>query len=243
MAYCTIRPIPILDSSIDKSLMTYRMNFGQTISSVGYVWFIDGLTERILVDAGASVYYLSVVRGLPSTEIQSLEAGLKKLGLGFGDIDLVILTHLHNDHVAEARRFPNAKFLVQRAEIEFAGKPHPAVAPMYNQEFIDGLHFEVVDGDTRICDEVSVLLTPGHTPGGQSVSIKTAGGTAIISGLCTIRENFEPPPAVRKSMPVITPGMHINVLEAYDSVLRIKELADIIIPIHDPEFRKKSTIP
>lgn len=243
MANCIIHPIPIFESKIDKSLMTYRMNFGQTISSIGYVWYIEGLKERILVDAGASAHYLSVVRGMPAQEIQTVDTGLRKMGLSFNDIDLVILTHLHNDHVAEARRFPRAKFLVQKSELEFAQRPHPSVAPSYNREFFEGIDFEVVNGDTKICEEISALFTPGHSPGGQSVSVKTAQGITIITGLCTIRENFNPPSPIEKSMPVITPGMHINVLDAYDSVVRIKEAADIIVPNHDPEFQQKSSIP
>jgi len=60
---------------------------------------------------------------------------------------------------------------------------------------------------------------------------------------CSIRENYSPPPQLEKSTPVITPGMHTNALEAYDSVIRIKEMADIIIPTHEPEFQQKSCIP
>src|SRR3989337_2625737 len=104
MAQCIIHPIPTFESMLDKSLMTYRMNFGQTIRSVGYVWYIEGLKEKILVGAGANAHYLSAVRGMPAQEIQTLDTGLRKLGLSFDDIDLVILTHLHTDHVAEARR-------------------------------------------------------------------------------------------------------------------------------------------
>jgi len=110
----------------------------------------------------------------------------------------------------------------------------------YPKAFFDGLNFEVIDGDTRVCEEVSVLKTPGHTPGGQSVSIKTAQGIAIISGLCTIRENFEP---LNKTTPVITPGIHTNPLDAYDSILRIKEMANIVVPLHDPEYLQKTGIP
>lgn len=243
MVNCIIHPIPILESWIDKSLMTYRMNFGQTLRSIGYVWYIEGLKKKILIDAGASVYYLSVVRGMPAQEIQTLDSGLAKLGMSFADIDLIILTHLHHDHVAEAKRFPRATFLVQRRELEFAQNPHPSVAPMYNKEFFGDLHFEVLAGDTRICEEISVLFTPGHTPGGQSVSVKTAKGTVIITGLCSIRENFDPPFPMGKTMPVITPGMHTNAIEAYDSAVRIKEMADMIIPVHEPEFQQRDSIP
>jgi glyoxylase-like metal-dependent hydrolase (beta-lactamase superfamily II) len=82
MAHCTIHPIALLETRIDKSLMTYRLNFGQPISSIS-------------------------------------------------------LTHLHHDHVAEAFRFPKAKFLVQKIELEFAQKPHPSVAAQYNRKFVD----------------------------------------------------------------------------------------------------------
>jgi N-acyl homoserine lactone hydrolase len=243
MAHCTIHPIALLETRIDKSLMTYRLNFGQPISSISYVWYIKGLKEKILVDAGASAEYFLTVRGTPAKEIQTLDSGLQKQGVGFGDIDLIILTHLHHDHVAEALRFPKAKFLVQKIELEFAQKPHPSVAAQYNRKFLEGINFEVISGDTKICDEISALYTPGHTPGGQSVSVKTTKGTAVITGLCTIRENYSPPPELEKNAPVITPGMYTNALEAYDSVIRIKEMADIIIPIHEAEFQQKSCIP
>jgi N-acyl homoserine lactone hydrolase len=243
MAHCTIHPIALLETRIDKSLMTYRLNFGQPISSISYVWYIKGLKEKILVDAGASAEYFLTVRGMPAKKIQTLDSGLQKQGVGFDDIDLIILTHLHHDHVAEALRFPKAKFLVQKIELEFAQKPHPSVAAQYNRKFLEGINFEVISGDTKICDEISALYTPGHTPGGQSVSVKTTKGTAVITGLCTIRENYSPPPELEKNAPVITPGMHTNALEAYDSVIRIKEMADIIIPIHEAEFQQKSCIP
>jgi len=222
MANCAIYPIPIVESSLDKSLMTYRMNFGQQVRTVGYVWLIDGLTQKVLVDAGASVRY-SLSRGIPATQIQSLENGLANLGLTFGDIRTVIFTHLHHDHIAEARRFNRATFLVQKAELEFARKPHPSVAAAYPEEFLKGLDFDTVDGDIRISEEISLLFTPGHSPGGQSVAVHGGRRTAVISGLCTIRETFEPPPQISQVMPIITPGMHTNALEAYDSALRIKQ--------------------
>lgn len=243
MANCRIHPIPLVKMTSDKSEMTYRLNFGQTITPVTYVWYIEGARERILVDAGASAQYFSTVRGVPASSIQTLESGLHKLGITFKDIDLVILTQLHHDHVSEAVRFTKAKFIVQRSELEFAKRPHPSVAAMYNREFFDKLDFEVLSGDTQICEGIWALSTPGHTPGGQSVSVKTAKGTVIIAGLCTILENYNPPSPISGLMPVITPGIHTNVLEAYDSLIRIKEMADFIVPLHEPTFQQKSCIP
>jgi N-acyl homoserine lactone hydrolase len=243
MTNCIIHPIPILETKIDKSLMTYRMNFGQTISSISYVWYIEGTNEIVLVDAGANAEYLSAVRKMPARLIQTFNSGLDKLGINFEDVDLVILTHLHHDHVAEALKFPKAKFLVQKRELEFALNPHPSVAVQYNREFLEGLRFEVIDGDAKISEEISILYTPGHTPGGQSVMVNTIQGTAMIAGLCSIQENFDPPPPIREVSPVITPGMHTHALEAYDSVIKITEIADIIVPIHEPAFQQKDSIP
>ena len=242
MANCIIHPIPLYQNNAEKSMMTYGLNFGRQLTMINYVWYIEGAREKILVDGGGDVDYMSKQRGVkPVEEIQTLDSGLSKLGLSFGDIDLVILTHLHFDHVAQASQFPRARFLVQRDELEFAQNPHPSAALPYCKGFFDGLNFEVISGDTKICEEVSVISTPGHTPGGQSVTIKTTQGIAIISGLCTVRDNFEPPSPV--TLPVITPGIHTNVLDAYDSVLRIKQMADIVIPPHDPEYRQKTSIP
>ena len=241
MANCIIHPIPLYQNKGDKSTITYLVNVGQQSTRVNYVWYIEGTREKILVDAGGTVEAHLRVMGTPAKEIQTLDSGLSQLGLSFGDIDLVILTHLHHDHVAQASRFPNARFLIQRSELEFAQNPHPSVASLYCKGFFDGLNYEVISGDTKICDEVSVISTPGHTPGGQSVTIKTTQGIAIISGLCTIRDNFEPPSPV--TLPVIAPGIHTNVLDAYDSVLRIKQMANIVIPLHEAEFEQRSSIP
>ncbi len=239
MADCIIHPIPVCKGERDRSVWTYLRNFGQPITVGQYVWYIQGTKETILVDAGSSTEHAAKL-GQSYKEVQTVDSGLSKLGLSTGDIDLVILTHLHYDHVAQASRFPKARFLIQKDELAFARNPHPVFALAYPKAFFDGLRFEVIDGDTRVCDEVSVLKTPGHTPGGQSVSIKTAQGIVIISGLCTIRENFEP---IDKTTPVITPGIHTNSLDAYDSVLRIKEMADIVVPLHDPEYLQKTSIP
>jgi glyoxylase-like metal-dependent hydrolase (beta-lactamase superfamily II) len=228
---------------MNKSEMTYRFNFGEVITLIGYTWYVEGVREKILVDGGGSVEYLSKVRGIPAREIQPLDSGLSKLGISFDDIDLIIATQLHHDHIAQASRFPKAKVLVQRAELEFARKAHPLFASLYVREFFDRLNFEVIDGDAEISEGISLLSTPGHSPGGQSVSIKTAQGTAVIAGLCTISENFEPPSPIKEIMPVIAPGIHADALKAYDSLLRIKGIADIVIPLHEPEFRHKDSIP
>ena len=70
----------------------------------------------------------------------------------------------------------------------------------------------------------------------------TKKGKVIISGLCTIRDNFDPPEPVRQFMPVIVPGIHLDAREAFASLIRIKNEADIVIPLHDAEFAQVNAI-
>lgn len=238
----TIHPIPLFECQMDKSQFTYRMNCGQPLTWCGYVWYIEGPSQKILVDAGGDTA-LFQARGIPNRDLQSIDAGLAKLGLGLDDIDIIIATQLHHDHIAHARRFPRAKVVVQKKELDFARKPHPLFAYAYPKEFFQGLNFEVIEGDAKIVDGVEVWFTPGHTAGGQSVVVETAAGKAVIAGLCTIRDNFEPPQGMIPQLPVIAPTIHTSSMEAYDSVLRIKEGADLIISLHDAEFRSRERLP
>jgi N-acyl homoserine lactone hydrolase len=237
MANYTVHPIPLAETILDKSALTYRRSFGEKYTQLSYIWYLEGPDHKIIVDAGVDSEYLAKVRGIPSKDIQSVSEGLGKFGLSPEDIDLVIVTHLHSDHVAQARQFTKARLLVQQAELEFANNPHPTVAPQYPSHFFSDLKFETLSGDTQICDGVSVIDTPGHTVGGQSVVVNTNRGTAVISGLCTIQENFEPPESVRKTMEVIPCGVFVDLFDTYDSLLRIKQTADIVISLHDPKFR------
>jgi len=243
MSNLVIHPIPLVKGLNETSKMTYGFNFGKSFDYTAYVWYISGAEDRILVDGGASIDYLRNVRGVMADEVKSIKAGLGELGLSLKDIDLIIATHLHHDHIAQASQFPKARVIVQRKELEFARNPHPSCIGHFDAQFLEGLKFEIIEGDARICEGISVFSTPGHTPGGQSVSVQTAKGNAVICGMCTIKENFYPPAPISDRMPVITPGILTNTLEAYDSALKIKEMADIIVTLHDSEFREKKSIP
>jgi len=85
------------------------------------------------------------------------------------------------------------------------------------------------------------MLTPGHSPGGQSVIVDTAKGKAIITGCCCVNQNFEPPEGM--NVEVIPTGILIDPIQVYDSLLKIKKSADVIIPIHDSEFLEAEGIP
>lgn len=244
-----IRPIPLIRNvGVSTYKMTHLVGSGSPQTRGSYVWYIEGPKENILVDAGSSAEF-GTTSGAGSImfpeghveHVQTIEEGLGKLGLRPEDIDIVILTHAHEDHVQLAHKYPKAKFIIQKAELDFARNPHPIQQFTYQPKLIEGLNFEVVEGDTQIVDGVSVMLTPGHSPGGQSVIVETAKGKAVITGLCCIRQNFEPPPEMK--LPVIPTGIHVDPFKSYDSLIKIKNSADIILPLHDGEFLEVDSIP
>jgi len=240
-----IHPIPLMKVQFPKSKMTYLMNFGQTIPIAIYIWYLEGGEKNIIVDAGIAPERL-VQRGYKVEPVQTLTQGLSRVGITASDVDLIVLTHLHHDHFHLAPQFPKAELIVQRSELEFARNPHPMIARMWPadySELLAGLQFSVVEGGTRIDEGIELLLTPGHSAGSQSVAVDTNQGKAVIAGFCSIRENFEPPPAIRGKIPLIAPGINLNALQAYESVERVKRIADIIVPLHEADLLNKETIP
>jgi N-acyl homoserine lactone hydrolase len=241
MAQLRIHPLPLLKIPLSPVKMVYSVDIAEPSEIYAYIWYIEGTKERILVDAGASVETCAS-QGVPAEHIASPSKALKKVGITPDEVDLVIYTHLHIDHAELGQLYKNARFIVQKAELEAAFNPHPIEAPPYvSKSALDGLDFEVINGDTQVVEGVRILSTPGHSRGGQSPLVDTERGKVIISGLCTIRSNFEPPETVAKSMPVIPPWLHLDVREAYDSLMRIKDEADIIFPLHDAEFALRDT--
>jgi len=120
---------------------------------------------------------------------------LKKAGYTRNNIDIVVCTHLHVDHVGWnttlengkwVPTFPNAGYLVGGTEWDYWSKSdnkdsrdpvEDSVRPV-----VDSGHAKLVDSDYRITDEVWLEPTPGHTPGHHSVRISSKGHDAVITG-------------------------------------------------------------
>jgi glyoxylase-like metal-dependent hydrolase (beta-lactamase superfamily II) len=228
---------------MDMSNLTYLFNQGKKIWAVNYSWYIEGADQNILVDTAGEARLAATFRGYPAEEIMSFEDALNSVGLKPDDIDIVIQTHLQWDHCANTSKCRNARVLVTEEELKFAASPHPALAHTYIPDLLKGLNFVTVKGQYEVASGIQLIPAPGHTPGTQSVAINTEQGKAIITGFCCAKENFDPPEKIRATTPVITPGIHLNAADAFESALRIKELADIIIPVHEPSFAEVKSIP
>jgi N-acyl homoserine lactone hydrolase len=240
----SIYPIAVCEGEHDGSYYSYRANFGLTFKNAVYAWFIKGSGPKILVDTGAKGSTFRE-RGAAEIDLSTMEDGLAKLGLTPADIDIVILTHLHGDHTELGSIYKNAKFIVQKRELEYARHPHPIDADLYVKSYFEPLNLDIIDGDVKINSGISVFLSPGHTPGGQSVEINTkSSGIAIIPGFCSSLDTFKQTEEMkRRGWDVSAPLLHNDVREVYDSALKIKRKADIILPLHAPDFIATEVIP
>jgi len=123
-------------------------------------------------------------------------ARLAAAGYPRESIDTVMCTHLHVDHVGwntmlvDGRwvpTFPQARYLMGRTEFGYWTDQHENVeaSPLYADSigpvFEAGL-VDLVETDSRICDELRLVPTTGHTPGHVSVRIDSGGEAALITG-------------------------------------------------------------
>jgi len=248
MAQYKIHPIVVGTKAFDKSMMTYQFGYGEPYTIPIYCWYLEGGDKKILVDTGEYSPLQSKEReNAIGGKIYKFEEGLARWELKPEDVDIVIHTHLHNDHCENDDKCVNAKFYIHEKELERAHNPHP-LDFRYMEDYVLDIEKRgqiiKLTGDAEIVPGISVIHTPAHTEGGLSVVVDTAQGKAIITGFCLIMENFNPPPRIKAmEMEVIPPGTHVNVYEAYDIVLKVRDLADILLPLHEPKFASVETIP
>lgn len=248
MSIYKIHPIVVGTKVFDKSMMTYQYGMGQTYTIPIYCWYLEGGDRKVLVDTGEMKPIQSEDREKNiGGKIYTFEEGLARWGLRPEEIDVVIHTHLHNDHCENDYKCTKAVFYVHEKELARIHAPHP-LDYRYLEDFIleveENGQIKALAGDSEILPGIRVIHTPAHTEGGMTVLVDTEAGKAAITGFCVIQENFDPPAAVRgMEMEVIPPGTHVNVYEAYDLLIQVKDMADILLPLHEPRFASMATIP
>jgi glyoxylase-like metal-dependent hydrolase (beta-lactamase superfamily II) len=230
-----IFPILTCTLKLDKGTFTYRNYYGEKVTPPVYAWLIKGEGEPFLVDVGCTVKEAGKLSAVfVGEEGPPIENSLQKMGISTSDIKTIILSHMHIDHFLNARKFPNAKIIVQEEELTFAMNPHPVFSKSYNRDWYAGLNFKTVNGDVEIFPGVEILFTPGHSPGTQSISIDTEQGKVVIVGFCSIEENFAGN---------IVPGIHTDIFKAYDSMDRLKKLNRKLIIPHSERYLSINSIP
>ncbi|MFI9244964.1 MBL fold metallo-hydrolase [Streptomyces sp. NPDC053086] len=168
------------------------------IDSHSFAFSLDGL--RILVDTGIGN---GKQRANPAWHDLDTDYLQRLTAAGFppDTVDLVVLTHLHADHVGWNTRetngewvptFPNARYVTSRTEREFwAGYDleearrqmfQDSVIPVEEAGLLDLM--DVPAAGVDIVPGLRLLSTPGHTPGHVALQLTSRGRTALITGDC-----------------------------------------------------------
>jgi N-acyl homoserine lactone hydrolase len=108
-----------------------------------------------------------------------LRPALAAAGLGATDITAVVNCHLHLDHCGNNPLFAGTPIFVQQRELDALPQLDYVLPELI--EF-DGALLAVHDGDAEIDPDLRVIPTPGHTPGHQSVLVRTSRGTVLLAG-------------------------------------------------------------
>ena len=192
----------------DESVWTPGENVGRSIQFSSTCWLIQHGSEWLLWDTGVPKSALHDPKGwstLPKLIVyhldRTLTGQLAEIGLKTTDVTCVAVSHTHGDHIGNVRLFQNSTILIQRAEYTWISSPD---GPNDNVNQLKALarnlmgtpkHLKLLDGDTDVFGDGSVTLvsTPGHTPGSQSllVHLKNSGFIILSGDVVHLEENFE----------------------------------------------------
>jgi N-acyl homoserine lactone hydrolase len=216
----------------NESVWTPGENFGREIEFSSTCWLIKHGSEWLLWDTGVPEAALNHPQGwstLPKLIVYHLDKSLKdqlaEIGLKPDDIGRVAISHTHGDHIGNMGLFLNSTIVMQRAEYSWI---HSANGQNDNVNQLMALarkllgtpkNLQLIDGDTDVFGDGSVTLvsTPGHTPGHQSllVHLKNSGFIMLSGDVVHLEENF------KKN---IVPSLNTNEAESIESMEKVRQL-------------------
>ncbi|MCK1684071.1 N-acyl homoserine lactonase family protein [Bradyrhizobium sp. 147] len=170
----------------DLSRWTPGLNEGKAMDFVDSCYLIKHAKGWFLWDTGIADSVAAMPNGLAPADPKAvtwrrpktLAAQLEQLGLKPDDVKAMAVSHTHPDHTGNVELFPQSMLYVQKAEYDWPGPNNaPRFKPSHPVEQLAG------DKDVFGDGSVTILSTPGHTPGHQSLLVKLPKtGAVILSG-------------------------------------------------------------
>jgi len=170
------------NAALDQSRWSPGVNVGKPIEFSDNCYLIRHGADWLLWDTGFpdSIAEKPVTMAVgTASRAKTLAAQLTEIGVKPEDIAFVAVSHTHGDHVGNVDMFPSSTLLIQKAEVDFAFAP--SNPPPFRRE----RPMRMLEGDLDVFGDgsVTILSTPGHTPGHQSLLVhlpKT--GWVVLSG-------------------------------------------------------------
>jgi N-acyl homoserine lactone hydrolase len=160
-----------------------------------------------------------------------LQASLANLGIKESEIDHVVMSHAHWDHVQNIDIFPNADLMLHPNERRYAHSPHPLdwATPAWTGAAIETVRITEVGDGYEIAPGVKVVDVPGHSPGSIALAVETDEGLCCMTGDALHYASV----AITRKNPLVFWSDE----EADKSIQRMVGMADILYPGHDQPFR------
>ncbi|MBP1092192.1 N-acyl homoserine lactonase family protein [Bradyrhizobium diazoefficiens] len=180
----------------DISRWTPGLNEGKSMDFVDSCYLVKHAKGWFLWDTGIADSVAAMPNGLVPADPKAvtwrrpktLASQLEQLGVKPDDVKAMAVSHTHPDHTGNVELFPQAMLYVQKAEYEWPGANNePRFKPSHPVEQLAG------DKDVFGDGSVTILSTPGHTPGHQSLLVKLPKtGAVILSGDAVhFRDNWD----------------------------------------------------
>ena len=148
-------------------------------------------------------------------------------GLNIEDIDILVLSHFHHDHVMNFDYFRNARILLHEEEAAWVlSNPDNWPIPKYLFPVLQGTgRLELIRKDQEILPGIQTLFTPGHTPGGMSLVLRDQNMPTTVLAADAVKNITE--------LATGQVGMSLDNAASVKTIRKIREVAEIVVPGHD----------
>lgn len=196
-----------------------------------YVWLIQGDGKTAIVDTGPKELEAFnegtkeyIPGGIVQTEEEYTPNLLRRAGVDPGEVDFVIITHLHYDHCGFVELFPRARVVINRKGFldAFPRVPKETMAPLMDDW---PKRLWLAADDERILPGLRVKWVGGHSMCSQATIVETEKGKVALAGdAAYLFANLE------EDRPIGWAPEE----ETRAALARLRESADLILPGHDP---------
>ncbi len=201
-----------------------------------FIWVVRSGERVYVIDTG---FDEATAKARGRDFLRAPAEGLKSIGVDPGDVEDVILSHMHYDHAGNLGLFPKARYHIQDLEMQFCTGRYMTHAHMRFPFAVDDV-VEMVrhlyngrvvfhSGDVELAPGLSLHHVGGHSMGLQMVRVRTRRGWVVLAAdAAHYYANME-----RDLAYPFTYNIG-EVLEGYRRARALADSADHIVPGHDP---------
>ncbi len=222
---------------IDRSDVLWHIDVGTAVRFPVYGVYVDHPEGKFIYDTGYDLDHVNKVLPfeLPEqTPEQTIPAQLAKIGVRPEEINYVINSHFHFDHVGGNRFLTNATLLTSKLELRSSLVPEPFERLGYSDLsfYTRGMKVEYLEGDVELAKGLSLFQTAGHTIGHLSMLAEPEGRRPMIfaGDAAYTYETLDR---------MIIGGFHLDPIGSISALKRIKAVAKQhdaeIFPSHEME--------